>query len=144
VRGIRLLLVVAALLTTAVSLHSAISQGAPDTDADGVPDEFDNCTLVPNGPLLGTGACDDQRDGDEDGFGNPCDFDYDNDGIVGIRDVYAFSIHVPPPEDPNCDGAWGIDDIDATMNARYTLPGPSSLACSAANEKFSCPPEWTP
>lgn len=45
-----------------------------DTDGDGIDDNFDNCILVPNGPLSPDpegGA--DQQDDDGDGIGNACD-----------------------------------------------------------------------
>ena len=52
----------------------------PDTDGDEVIDQEDNCTLVPNP---------DQRDTDEDGFGNMCDPDINNDLIVNFADLAA-------------------------------------------------------
>ena len=55
-----------------------------DTDFDGVPDAFDNCVLVPNGPLAGEGPP--QYDVDQDGYGNACDCDFKNDGAVGLGD----------------------------------------------------------
>jgi hypothetical protein len=62
-----------------------------DTDGDGVPDlggvqGFDNCTIVPNGPALGDDL--DQRDTNDDGFGNICDADLNNDGFVNAYDLY--------------------------------------------------------
>ena len=44
-----------------------------DTDDDGIPTTLDNCTLVANA---------DQRDTNGDGYGNVCDPDLNNDGIV--------------------------------------------------------------
>ncbi|MGB5471915.1 MAG: hypothetical protein WBQ78_00375, partial [Gammaproteobacteria bacterium] len=44
-----------------------------DTDSDTVDDAIDNCTLVANA---------DQRDTNGDGFGNVCDADFNNNGIV--------------------------------------------------------------
>jgi hypothetical protein len=49
----------------------------PDTDADGVIDEIDNCDLVPNP---------DQLDTDGDGAGNACDADDDGDGVADGSD----------------------------------------------------------
>jgi hypothetical protein len=54
---------------------------APDADNDGVPDITDNCVTVANN---------DQRDTDSDGFGNICDADLDNDGLVGFSDFGLF------------------------------------------------------
>ena len=46
-----------------------------DTDLDLVPDTFDNCLELANGPNEGSN----QVDTDLDGYGNACDADYDND-----------------------------------------------------------------
>lgn len=43
-----------------------------DTDSDLVPDVFDNCTALANGPAQGSN----QTDSDQDGYGNACDADY--------------------------------------------------------------------
>jgi hypothetical protein len=51
---------------------------ADDFDADGVEDEFDNCLEAMN-PA--------QDDTDGDGCGNLCDWDYDDNGMVGIPDL---------------------------------------------------------
>ena len=53
-----------------------------DTDFDGIADFEDNCSLDPNV---------DQVDADRDGFGNPCDADCTQDGIVGLPDYIAMS-----------------------------------------------------
>ncbi|MBN2360008.1 MAG: hypothetical protein JXR83_11190 [Deltaproteobacteria bacterium] len=46
---------------------------ARDNDGDGVADAFDNCPGISNA---------DQADWDHDGFGNVCDEDDDNDGLI--------------------------------------------------------------
>ncbi len=51
----------------------------PDTDLDGINDPLDNCPLAANGPLLGPNN---QADNDLDGYGDVCDADDDNDGIL--------------------------------------------------------------
>lgn len=52
-----------------------------DSDGDGVVNEEDNCPLTPNA---------DQRDTNDDGYGNICDCDLDNDDLVGITDFRIF------------------------------------------------------
>jgi hypothetical protein len=54
----------------------------PDFDNDGIGDRGDNCTKAVNSS---------QYDTDGDGFGNLCDADYDNDGVVGFSDFGAYS-----------------------------------------------------
>ena len=49
----------------------------PDADGDGVPDASDNCTLVANPTQL---------DADVDGYGNICDADLNNNGLVTTSD----------------------------------------------------------
>ena len=49
-----------------------------DTDNDGIADSQDNCVTVANA---------DQRDTDGDGYGNRCDADLNNDGIVNSIDL---------------------------------------------------------
>jgi MYXO-CTERM domain-containing protein len=53
-----------------------------DMDNDGIPNNTDNCKLVPNSPLSGSV----QLDTDGDGQGDACDADADNDGIPNIKD----------------------------------------------------------
>src|SRR4029450_6775085 len=48
---------------------------ARDRDADGIADGEDNCTLVANA---------DQRDTNDDGFGNICDTDIDGDCVTNF------------------------------------------------------------
>ncbi|MEZ5565447.1 MAG: thrombospondin type 3 repeat-containing protein [Gammaproteobacteria bacterium] len=51
----------------------ASMSSAPDVDSDGIPDLCDSCISIAN-PR--------QEDSDGDGYGNACDPDFNNNGIV--------------------------------------------------------------
>ncbi len=86
-----------------------------DTDADLVPDDFDNCVAIPNGPQQGSN----QVDTDRDGYGNACDADYSagpRDFEVTTADfaifLYAFTGARPNPEtDHDGDGETTASDM---------------------------------
>lgn len=94
-----------------------------DTDGDGVPDASDNCTLVANA---------DQRDTNGDGFGNVCDPDLDNNGIVNtfdlnlLRSVFGTSGDL----DADLDGNGIVNTFDLNILRSYfgSPPGPSGVA----------------
>jgi predicted extracellular nuclease len=58
-----------------------------DADADGIPDDVDNCATNPNPG---------QDDYDHDGIGDPCDSDDDNDGVEDAADACVLSAPLPP------------------------------------------------
>jgi hypothetical protein len=102
----------------------------PDSDADGVCDPLDNCSLVAN-PT--------QADAGVDGYGNACDADLKNDGIVGLNDVSiiagAFGCSVGAPDcegaaDADDDGVIGLGDVTVHAGSFGAAPGPSGLACA--------------
>jgi len=133
----------AGLLMVGLSVSSLA--GIPlDTDVDGVIDVQDNCTVVPNGPLLGTNSCNSQEDeSPPDGYGSPCDTDLNNDGATGLDDVSAeLTAAGIPSTDPifdfNCDGAAGLDDVSRILTdaGNIATPGPSGLACAGT---IPCP-----
>lgn len=100
-----------------------IASGGADVDADGLPDAADNCTVVANP---------DQRDTDQDGYGNICDADLDNSsGIVNFSDLALFRAAFGSADaDADFDGSGGI--VNFTDLARFRLlfgqsPGPSGL-----------------
>ena len=61
-----------------VSGGFSLDAGAPDSDGDGVTDDVDNCTAVPNAA---------QTDTDGDGHGNICDADFDNNCVSNFSDT---------------------------------------------------------
>ena len=92
-----------------------------DTDADGYSDVEDNCIETAN-PT--------QSDDDEDGYGNACDADFNNDGAVGMDDVGALLgglNTVNPVMDLDEDGVVGLSDLRVALYALGGVPGPSAL-----------------
>ena len=127
-----LLCAVGLALNTTLSLAGA---PLPDQDSDGVPDEWDNCLLVPNAPPGPPG----QLDSDLDGYGNCCDADFNNDGAVNGADFLifgiCFSIGTVPPANPNCDmlgngAVSGAAFLKFGPQFAVGAPGPSGLACA--------------
>jgi acid phosphatase len=57
-----------------------------DSDGDGIADIRDNCINVPNGPLHPDSGGHTQLDADGDGYGNACDADLNNSGLVTVAD----------------------------------------------------------
>lgn len=111
------------LIETAwAGMGTATTQACPDTDGDGVPDNLDNCTLVPN-PT--------QCDGDSDGYGNHCDSDFNNDLIVNGLDIGLFKAGfgtADPVTDLNCDGITNGLDVGLLKTMFGFPPGPSGIA----------------
>jgi hypothetical protein len=116
----------------------------PDTDADGRIDVQDNCTVVANATQL---------DVNLEGFGNICDPDITDDGVVGGPDWILFSGSCfgktvgpgacsPSPDcvhDPTCaesdftgDGVVGGPDYLILGMSFGMAPGPSGLACAGS------------
>lgn len=92
-----------------------------DTDGDGVSDDMDNCTEVANP---------DQIDSNGDGFGNQCDADLNNDGVINFIDVSLFSslfLSDDADADFNSDGAVNFVDLILVSQSFLSAPGPSGL-----------------
>lgn len=92
-----------------------------DTDSDGVVDSLDNCTLVSNA---------DQRDTNSDGFGNICDGDLNNDGMVDLADLSLFRSKiggVDADADFNNDGAVNLSDYSLFRKMFGRAPGPAGV-----------------
>jgi hypothetical protein len=88
---------------------------AADGDADGVADGSDNCPVTANS---------DQSDADGDGYGDRCDADHDNNGVVDTADfdilMAAFGSAEGEPEffaagDHDGDGVIAGSDLAFTQ-----------------------------
>ncbi len=93
-----------------------------DTDADGIPDECDNCTLVSNPS---------QCDSNSDGYGNHCDADLNNNGVVNFLDLAILKSHwlsADPDSDINCNGVVNFIDLASMKSMWLAAPGPSGIA----------------
>jgi len=118
----------AALFAIGLSISAIAGAPLPDTDSDGIPDEWDNCVSTSNT---------DQCDTNTDGYGNLCDTDINNDGAVGNPDFNTFRANfgqaVPPGNadtDFNCDNAVGNPDFNIFRSGFGGTPGPSGLGCA--------------
>ncbi len=115
-----------------------------DTDADGVPDDVDNCPFVPNA---------DQADFDGDGFGDVCDVcpinagsqaDGDGDGLGDECDPCPvgalLSIGTDGEADANFDGAVTVQTAatSAGDNADPSSAGADGAELDALYAAFDC------
>ncbi|MEO1575878.1 MAG: thrombospondin type 3 repeat-containing protein, partial [Pseudomonadota bacterium] len=88
-----------------------------DGDADGVIDLADNCATTANA---------DQRDTDGDGFGNRCDPDLNNDGVINVVDLgllRAVFFSADPDADFNGDGVVNVVDLGIMRTMFFGPPG---------------------
>jgi predicted flap endonuclease-1-like 5' DNA nuclease len=97
-----------------------IAAPAPDSDADGIADGLDNCVLVANPTQIDT---------DQDGYGNACDPDISNDGIVNFTDLAQLKrvfFTNDPMADLNGDGVVNFADLAIMKKAFFKKPGPAA------------------
>ncbi len=116
---------------------SASAGAVADADLDLVPDQFDNCNLVVNGPNQGSN----QIDSDLDGYGNACDADYDNSLTTTSVDFGQFlaTFGTASVGETDHDGSGTVTSIDfGTFLGKFSgsavggnAPGPSGLGCAA-------------
>lgn len=130
------------------------SCGADDIDADDVPNVSDNCPDVPNTDQLNSDgdshgdACDncvlvdnesqcntnapdaDPLDEGDDEFGNACDADLDNNGIVNTFDLTAmrtaFGATGANDADLDCNNIVNTFDLTQMRGAFGGVPGPGA------------------
>jgi cytochrome c551/c552 len=143
-------------MAEAVTAHQGVSLSGPDTDlvvayleqidtlepapsdgdADGAADSIDNCVSVSNGPLA-PGPATSQVDTDGDGYGNMCDADFNDNGIVDSNDASRLfgtfgmqsgvDIGYDPEIDLNSNGVIDSNDASALFGRFGQPPGPSGI-----------------
>jgi hypothetical protein len=107
--------------------HSRVASfrftGCNDVDFDGILDARDNCTLVPNAS---------QSDTNGDRFGNHCDADLNDNGLVEKTDRLllqaALGTRGTSVADLDCNGVVDNADLARLRDAMGQPPGPSGLA----------------
>jgi len=117
IRAMRLVAAVGALLLGVVGVSTA----AVDTDGDEIPDPTDNCLRVKNA---------NQADTNGDDFGNACDADLNDDGIVNFADLALMKrvfFKADADADLNGDGVVNFADLAILKAAFFKPPGPSGL-----------------
>jgi subtilisin family serine protease len=119
-----------------------VNANQADLESDGRGNVCDNCTRAKNGPSAPDAGGFIQRDTNLDGYGNMCDPDYNNDGIVDASDLAIFNAALLSPTytpDVDADGDVAIGQSDyRVLRSHYGgPPGPSGLACAGT---VPCPP----
>ncbi len=106
-------------VVAAPSTYCPAGVTTPDTDADGIPDLCDACILVSNA---------DQSDSDHDGYGNRCDGDLNNSGLVTAADFNILRSRLnttDPDADLNSSGLVTAADFNILRGMLNQPPGPS-------------------
>ena len=107
-----------------------LTESCADTDNDGIENDLDNCILKSNGPLKPDAGGHYQRDTDLDGYGNACDADLNNDGVVNFADLALFKLVFGTNDHhADFDGNEVVNFADlAIFRASFGKPpGPSSV-----------------
>jgi hypothetical protein len=121
-----------ALLCVIGLAFASFAGPSTDTDGDGVFNVLDNCSSLKNAPPL-------DCDTDDDGYGNACDGDFDQNNLVTGGDfsnkfVPSFKKGVDPGTgtDMDCNGLVTGGDFSNRFvpNFKSGKPGPSGLHCA--------------
>ncbi len=123
-RGLVFRSLLACVIVT-ISGSNALAVTLPtDMDNDTVRNAQDNCSAVANT---------NQIDADADGYGNICDPDFNNDGVVNFIDYVQLAagfLGTDPVLDLNSDGAVNFLDVTLFTSSFLGAPGPSGTVAS--------------
>ncbi len=100
--------------------------GPLDDDEDGVANAIDNCLLVDNA---------DQVDSNNDGYGNLCDADLNDDCVVNVADLGLLRqvfFTADSDADFNSDGVVNVLDLAILRNLFFAAPGPSGTTSTCS------------
>jgi hypothetical protein len=123
---------IAWLACAALGLAALPASATPDSDGDGVIDMLDNCSSLANAPPLGC-------DSDQDGYGNLCDGDFNNNKQVTPADFAAWLLAFKAGtstavHDLDCNASVNAHDWEDRLLPAPDLnsgrPGPSGLLCA--------------
>lgn len=106
-----------------------------DVDGDGVGDACDNCLRAGNGPARPDAGGASQRDTNLDGYGNVCDPDFSDDGMVNFTDLALLRrvfFTTRDDMDLNGDGLVNFTDLALFKTYLFKTAGPSGLACAGS------------
>jgi hypothetical protein len=90
-----------------------VSATATDTDSDGIADGCDNCLMTANA---------DQRNFDNDAFGDVCDSDVDGDTVANGSDQCAFTPLGQPHDTIGCSQSQVDQDLDGKCDPGFSSP----------------------
>ncbi len=125
--------IITAIAGVALVSSSGSGGGCPDPDNDGFCNMYgeDNCDLVANPS---------QRDDDEDGYGNLCDWDVTQDCAIGGPDLATTFARLfdANPWSPKNRGAYDVTednlvggpDLAAIFENLFGNPGPTTRPCA--------------
>ena len=113
---------------------TAAAGPAQDSDSDGTYDVLDFCSMDNQAP----NPC--GLDADTDGFGNHCDGDFTQDGVVNASDFGPFSADLAAGidsgigSDMDCNGVVNATDFGLFAGQlSQGFPGPSGLSCAGTS-----------
>ena len=103
-----------ALCAAMIAVFVLPAAQAADSDGDGFEDNVDNCTLIAN-PA--------QRDSNADGYGNMCDGDFSDDGVINAQDLGIMKDNFfsdNEDTDMNGDGSTNAIDLGLLKTAFFS------------------------